>query len=161
MKTVQYHQAQSAYNLRCKPIYQHSARLTCWNTVKGAIIYNILYFTGCKITSYRTALPCIAMNANRTFSIANKSCSLCLLSKVNLKCNVLVPPKMQTHTHPILTLLYVNLMEMCLTCTNTLWSQGLLHTEGKYLTKVLHVYFGICKYCVEENTLYIIQLYLL
>ena len=102
MKTVQYHQAQSAYNLRCRPIYQHSARLTCWNTVRGATIYNILNFTGCKITSYRTALPCIAMNANRTFSIANKSCSLCLLSEVNLKCNVLVPPKMQTHTQCVL-----------------------------------------------------------
>ena len=152
MKTVQYHQAQSAYNLRCKPIYQHSARLTCWNTVKGATIYNILYFTGCKITSYRTALPCIAMNANRTFSIANKSCSLCLLSKVNLKCNVLVPPKMQTHTHPILTLLYVNLMEMWVTRSNT----PVTHFGHSFYTNVFYEEptsaFSMRHCCMIENT---------
>ena len=142
MKTVQYHQAQSAYNLRCKPIYQHSARLTCWNTVRGATIYNILYFTGCKITSYWAALPCIAMNANS---------SVCVLSEVNLKCNVLVPPKMQTHTHPILTLLYVNLMEMWVTRSNT----PVTHFGHSFYTNVFYteptLAFSMRHCCMIEN----------
>lgn len=152
MKTVQYHQAQSAYNLRCRPIYQHSARLTCWNTVRGATIYNILYFTGCKITSYWIALPCIAMIANRTFSIGHESCSVCVFSNINLKCNVLVPPKMQTHTHPILTLLYVNLMEMWVTRSKT----AVTHFGYSFYTNVFYaeptLAFSLRHCCTIENS---------